>query len=159
MLYLLNVLIILTGLKSKPFRYNGVDYNNGELIEVLYKKVLGLVAKKDANTSWRIGDDIPELKRSVKSRGFTLTDEYLGDTKEEIVNTYIANVHSETFAYCVIDIDKRTLKAYVMNKEQFQTFLLRFGNMDKNSKTGKPKLRVKHETKELIKWLETNCKG
>lgn len=158
-LYTFALLITLTGLSCKPFRFNGKEYNRGELIEIVYKHVLGLIAKKDANTSWRAGDDIPEYKRSVKSKGFTLTDEYLGDTKEEIITTYMASVHSESFAYCIIDIEKGILEVYVMNKAQFATFLKLFASMDKNSKTGKPKLRVKNETNKLIDWLKMNCKG
>ena len=158
-IFTIQLVISLSGIAFKPYTLEGKNYNVGDMAEIVYKHCLGLTAQKDTHTSWRAGDDIPEYNRSVKARGFTLTDEYLGDSKEEIISAYMSNVHSSTFSYCVIDLEHRRLIVYTMNREQFRTFLEKFGTLDRVSGRGTKKIRVKHETKKMIQWLEENCRA
>ena len=157
-LYTFTMIVTLSNIPRLPYLYNGVAYSGGDIMEIVYKSVLGLIPKKDGNTPFDKGCDIPELNRSVKSKGFTLTDRYLGETKEQIINAYMEKVVATTFAYCMIDITTNTLRVYVMDKAQFKTFLMLFGTLERNSKNGNKKLRVKHETSKLIKWLEQNAR-
>lgn len=46
---------------------------------------------------------------------------------------------------------------YSMNKEEFETFLTEFSYLDKDSKTGKAKIRIKNDTKKMREWLQARA--
>lgn len=46
---------------------------------------------------------------------------------------------------------------YTMNKEEFETFLTEFSYLDKDSKTGKAKVRIKNDTKKMREWLQARA--
>lgn len=139
---------------GSKFIVNGKVYNRGEFLEIVYKDYLGLSAEKDSNTSFDMGDDIPEFQESVKSRGFSLTCVELGKNKEEIINAFMARVHSTKFTYLMFNEAENAIVGYSMNQKQFEMFLKMFGVLDRDSKSKKLKVRIKHETKKMIEWLQ-----
>ena len=79
---------VVLNAKYTRFAYNGKKYNRGDMLEMIYKSVLGYIPVKDDNGSWRDSADIPQLFCSVKSMGFSLCKEYLGETKPEIIDRF-----------------------------------------------------------------------
>ena len=129
--------------------------NRGELIEILVKVAHGFAPAKDGNGSWRTVDDIPELNASVKSECFSLTQEYLGDNVNDIVTTYLENVHAKTFLYVILDEETQTLAEYRMDAEMFGRFLRKFGKYRPSDK----KLRGSTDSQALRCWLKANAHG
>lgn len=43
---------------------------------------------------------------------------------------------------------------YEMSKERFASFVEAFGYIDRDSKTGKAKVRIKNDSKKMREWLE-----
>ena len=133
------------------FNFSG---NGGELVEVLAKSAQGFKPAKDANTSFRNGADIPEINASVKSKRFSLTDEYLGDDLPTCVDAYMSAVYATTFQYGILSDDMRTLTLYTMDAPTFKRFLLKFASFEKYSR----KVRGKINSAALIRWLEANTR-
>lgn len=46
---------------------------------------------------------------------------------------------------------------YEMSKEEFESFILEFSYLDRDSKSGKAKLRIKNDTKKMRAWLEAKA--
>lgn len=141
------------------FAYNGKKYNRGDILEMIYKSVLGYIPEKDSNGTWRDSADIPQLFCSVKSEGFSLCKEWLGDTKEQIIEKFFTGVYAKQFAYIIPDWKSLTITVYTMDRETFREFLEQFATLDYDSRKHTKKLRVKHETNKLKKWLEQNTRG
>lgn len=152
--YEIGVEIRKSGVKGVPYCVNGKNCNGGEAAEIAYKDALGLAAVKDANGAFDITDDIPELGASVKSKGFTLVNRKLGDTKDAILDAYFEAVHSTSFHYIRIDDTFEKLTAYIMNATEFRTFLQKFGKME----AGRNVIRVRNETAEVVRWLDRSAR-
>ena len=107
---------------------------------------------KHDNLRWNEGSDLPEQRMSVKSARFSLTagGQLSGTTLAEMLDDYFSRVHSTSFTYITNDY-----VAYQMNATEFREFLNRFAKMERDSKKngGKVKVRVPHETADLVAWL------
>lgn len=121
--------------------------NGGEFAEIIAKSVLGFEPKKDANTSYDVDSDIPEIKASVKSSKFTLVNKKLGDTFEESVDNYFATTHSTTWIYTIVIDNIATL--YIMNKVEFEQFLYTFTSLNERNV-----VRCKATSGKMIAWFE-----
>ena len=140
--------------KGAKYSLNGVKWmNGGEFAEVVTKSVLGYEARKDASTPYDKGSDIEELSASVKSSRFTLTTVKLGDTFNEVVESYFKTVHSTLWIYTVIIEDTATL--YYMDAEEFKSFLATFATFTTDRKV----IRGKETSPTMIKWLEERVEG
>lgn len=134
--------------KGAPYTIDGEHWmNNGEFSEILTKLVLGYELKKDANTRYDEGSDIPERNASVKASRFSLTSVYLGDTKEEIIKNYFKTVHSTEWIYTTII--ENIVKLYIMNAEEFKEFLENWTTVNERKV-----LRGKITSGKMIKWFE-----
>lgn len=133
--------------KGAHYLVNGKYLNNGEFMETVTKSVLGYEAKKDANTAYDKGSDIPELNTSVKSSRFTLTNCKLANTFEESIEIYFQNVHSTTWMYTILT--DNIVNIYTMNKEEFKTFLETFSSLNERGV-----IRGKATTAKMLTWLE-----
>ena len=125
--------------------------NNGEFAESVAKYHRGLDYLVNPATSYDNGSDIESLNASVKSSGASLARVY-GNTKDEILNTYFANVHSTLWIY-VSKVDDE-ITEYHMNAEEFKAFLEAWGEIAKESGTHLQKVRLKKESKKMMAWLE-----
>ena len=121
--------------------------NGGEFAEIITKSVLGFEPKKDANTSYDVDSDIPELNASVKSSRFTLVNMKLADTFEETINKYFETVHSTTWIYTVVIDNIATL--YIMDKVEFELFLYTFTALNERQV-----IRSKATSGKMIAWFE-----
>lgn len=123
--------------------------NGGEFAEIIAKSVLGFEPKKDANTSYDVNSDIPEIKASVKSSKFTLVNMQLADTFEETVDRYFKTAHSTTWIYTIVIENMATL--YIMNKTEFKRFLYTFTALNERNV-----VRCKATSGKMIAWFENN---
>ena len=133
--------------KGAHYLINEKYLNNGEFMEAVTKSVLGYEAKKDANTAYDKGSDIPELNASVKSSRFTLTNCKLANTFEKSIEIYFQNVHSTIWIYATII--ENMVNLYFMNKEEFKNFLETFSSLNERRV-----IRGKATTAKMLAWLE-----
>lgn len=122
--------------------------NSGEAVEILLKGALGLAAEKDANTSFDKGDDIPELRASVKSPKFTLTTVKLGADFETITDEYFKRTVSELVIWGYIAGEE--LVTYWMSMDEFKEYLNNWGYLDKHSGY----VRGKALSNKMLNWFE-----
>ena len=125
--------------------------NNGEFAESVAKFHRGLEYLVNPATSYDTGSDIEELNASVKSSGASLARVY-GNTMEQILDTYFANVHSTLWIYISVIDDEVT--EYHMNATEFREFLEEWGTLAKESGTRLTKVRLKKESAKMVRWLE-----
>lgn len=128
--------------------------NHGEFLESVAKFYRGFDYEINPATSYDTGDDIPQLKASVKSSNASLGCIY-GDTFEDILNTYFSKVYSKLWIF-INDIDNE-ITEYHMNASEFKEFLITFGQLGKDSKTKLNKIRIKKVSSKMLKWLDEKC--
>ena len=135
--------------KGAKYTLDGEHWlNNGEFAEVADKAVKGYDLNKDANTAYDMGSDIEETCTSVKSGKATLTSKVLGQNKEEVIETYFANVHSTNWDWVIVVDDMVII--YNMNAEEFREFLTEWATYDDNRKV----VRFKTTSSKMVRWLE-----
>ena len=116
--------------------------NNGQHAEQVYRyTVTGKITKAD-NLSHKAGADCGNVQ--IKSPRATVCEGTLNIAKylEEDAATI----------YALVTSDFTT--AYEMNRSEYIEFATEFKTIDCNSKTNAVKIRIKHESKRMIEWLE-----
>ena len=100
-----------------------------------------------------MGSDIPEYHMSVKSSGASLMSGRLctRDTKEGIIEEFVARSASSLFAYVVADFSV----AYVMTGAEFAKFCMAFSGLCRESQKngGLPKVKLHNESQKMRNWL------
>ena len=157
----------VTYTNAMPYIYNperrGAKYsmdggktykNHGEFCESIAKFHRGLDYLVNPATSYDNGSDIEEIKASVKSSNATLADVF-GNTFDNIANIYFNNVHSELFIF-VNDINDE-ITEYLMDKEEFRTFIYEWAVLAVDSGTHLTKIRLKKVSLKMLNWLEEKC--
>ena len=135
--------------KGAKYSTDGEHFmNGGEFAEIIAKAVLGYESRKDANTAFDKGSDIPEIEASVKSSKATLVNKKLADTFEGSIKEYFKATHSKIFIYVVIIDDTATL--YMMNANEFESFIKAFAGMNERGF-----IRFKGTSAKTIAWLES----
>lgn len=135
--------------KGAKYSLDGEHWlNNGEFAEVADKAVKGYDLNKDANTAYDMGSDIEQTSTSVKSGKATLTSKVLGESKEEVVKTYFANVHSTNWDWVIL-LDESVI-IYNMNAEEFKEFIEEWASYDAIRKV----IRFKTTSSKMVRWLE-----
>jgi hypothetical protein len=128
---------------------NGEHYmNHGEYAECLAKSVLGFEPKKDANTRFDKGEDIPELNASVKSWNCGLTDMKLADNKAEFLEKFWAMSNPTTTYIWAYDYGEM-VDIWFMDYKEFQAFTETFGSWDSYCQ----KIRFKTCNNKINEWL------
>ena len=125
--------------------------NAGELAESITKFHRGLDYLVNPKTSYDNGSDIESLNASVKSSGASLACLY-GNSFEQIIDTYFANVHSTLWIY-VVKVDEEIIE-YHMNAKEFREFLEGWAQIAVESNSHLLKVRFKKTSLKMIKWLE-----
>lgn len=130
------------------YSYNGRPLNRGQAIEVLIKEALGLDPVLDLTCFMR-GDDIPELKASVKSKGASLQIpawlEYPEDL-EGYLDQYMELDHAQRYIFG--DIDEDILTVYIMSPADFRSLMV-YNTYEAQDREGNYKLQIAR-TKSLI---------
>ncbi len=138
--------------KGAPYTVDGARWlNAGELIEIQVKSALGYEPRKDANTAFDAGSDIPELCASVKSSKSTLTSARIGDSFEAILRAYFARTASKLWIWAVQDKDALTI--YMMNRYEFEAFTRAFASVQCGV------IRYKYTSSKMIQWLDERATG
>jgi hypothetical protein len=132
------------------YTVNGHHYNVGQLLETVVKVEHGFNSEIPA-TSFDEASDIPELNASVKSSGFSLACVY-GESKESIIAEYFSRVKSTMWIY--VSMIDETIYEYRMNKTEFAEFLEQFGYLTKETGMNCYKVRGKHESIKMLRWLD-----
>ena len=134
--------------KGAKYTLDGERWMNaGEFAEIATKSVLGYKAVKEPNTDYTKASDIAEMRASIKSSKFTLTNMVLADTFEKSLNVYFESTHSKMFIYTVIIEDTVTL--YFMDAFEFRLFLETFSKLNERGV-----VRGKTTSGKMIQWLE-----
>lgn len=130
--------------------------NWGNHVEQALAYTLTGEMRKHDHVPFFADSDIPEFNMSVKSNGFTLASAKVnhGETFEEKLNDFVTRVHSDKFAYVTLE-----MVAYVMNLEEFVTFIRLFCYLDRESTKngGGKKIKCRAESKKMLAWLEARC--
>lgn len=104
----------------------------------------------DKDSDLTVGD----MRFSIKASGFSLISARLCKgcvTFDDIWNLYEHNVHSNLFVYITKDYI-----AYIMNLDEFKTFIYSFCYLDRESKKngGGIKIKCRAESKKMLRWFE-----
>lgn len=137
--------------KGAPYFFGNAYKNNGELLESIAKFHRGLDYLVNPATSYDEGSDIESLNASVKSSGASLASVY-GNTKEQIIDTYFANVHSTLWIY-MVKVDEQ-ITEYHMNADEFRDFLNNFATLATESGSHLLKVRFKKTSGKMLRWLD-----
>ena len=125
--------------------------NAGEWLESVAKFHRGLDYLVNPATSYDTGSDIESLNASVKSSNASLACLY-GQTFEQIVNTYFANVHSTLWIYMAAIDDE--IVEYHMDAAEFRLFLENFAGLAVESGSHLTKVRIKKTSGKMLHWLD-----
>lgn len=135
--------------KGAKYSFDGKHYMNaGEWKECLAKAARGYANRKDANTPYNVGSDIPELNASVKSGKASLTSMKLANTFEESVEVYFANVHSTLFIW--VEVIDETVVCYEMDANTFKQFIYKWSSLNERGV-----IRFKASSAKMIAYLES----
>lgn len=132
--------------------------NNGIACEHDFCAHMGINRTHHDHANYMAHSDVEtgDFNISVKSARFTLmagkvaTDNGL-TSFDEIVDFYFATTHSNMWAYVTKD-----RMVYMMNADEFQTFVYAFCGMERESTKngGGLKLKARMESKKMLRWLE-----
>lgn len=135
--------------KGAKYTFDSTHYMNaGEWKEAIAKAALGYMARKDGNTTYDKGSDIPELNASVKSSKASLTNMALADTFEASIRTYFANVHSNLFIW--VEVVDEEIILYMMTADEFESFIRKFSALNERGV-----IRFKASSAKLVSFLES----
>ena len=123
--------------------------NHGDFCEILAKHCLGFEPKKDANTRFDKGADIPELNASVKSYNGGLADMKLSDDPEIWLNRFWA-MSDETQIVIWVFEHGEEVDLWFMSHEEFKEFVKIATKWDNHDK----KYRFKTCSNKTNAWLE-----
>lgn len=136
--------------KGAKYTFDEVHYmNHGEYCECLAKYCLGYEPKKDTNTRFDKGEDIPELKASVKSTKCGLTDKKLADNRKDYMRKFWRMSPMDTIYIWVYE-NADIVNLWYMTRKEFQRFCRQFGSWDNYCK----KIRFTTCDNKVNKWLE-----
>ena len=138
--------------KNAKYTIDGVKWmNHGEFCEVLAKHCLGYEAKKDGNTAFNAGADIPELNASVKSIRCGLTDMKLGNDPEIWWERFWKMADETQIVIWVCEHDEE-VDLWFMSHEEFKEFCEKFAKWDDYCK----KYRINTCANKTNAWLEAH---
>lgn len=108
------------------------DYNNGERLE------------------WAVGYELTGQPSERNNRPGTAGGDVLGWQVKSPKASMVSGDNCEGYIFGFADADH----FYQMSITEFEDFLTEFSYLDKDSRTGKPKVRIKNDSKKMRKWLE-----
>ena len=125
--------------------------NHGQHCEQMFAYTITGEIRKHDSKRFDVDSDIPEIKCSVKSAGFTLSQRVNGETKEEQIADFFNRSVSKVYAYVTKDFQT----AVMMNKTEFEYFLREFCSMTTASQKcgGMKVLKMRCESKAVRAYL------
>lgn len=138
--------------KGAKYSINGGKswLNGGEFMEAVAKALHGLDPRKDANTRFDEGSDVPEFHASVKSSKASLTNMKLADSFEASLAAYFEQVASSEFWYVTTTDELATI--YKMNATKFEKFLRKFSKLNERGV-----IRIAATSSKMLAWLDANA--
>jgi len=137
--------------KGAKYTFDGKCWmNGGEFMEAVAKALHGLDPRKDANTRFDEGSDVPEYNASVKSSKASLTSMKLADDFDGSVRAYFEQVASSEFWYVTIADELVTI--YKMNATKFERFLRKFSKLNERGV-----IRIAATSSKMLAWLDANA--
>lgn len=129
-------------MKQFNFRLLNNYKNRGQDIEQSIRYTLTNTICKADNVAYDKGTDC--LNYQIKSARATVC-------KGLDLKAYLDRDQATAYIYGTLNG-----KAYEMNREEYENFVSEFGTVDRESSKngGKTKIRLKHETTAMLKWLE-----
>lgn len=128
-------------------------HNAGQQAEHAFKEVKRFAQVVALNARYDIASDVEQVALSIKSARFTLANGNLmqGETLEQMIDYYIKTTAAQRTAYITKDN-----RVFYMTHNELKAFLFQFGKLEKDSQMngGKVKVRMGHETKAVLAWLE-----
>ena len=138
--------------KGAPYIVNGRPCNYGNLCECIVSEWSGSGFGYDTKAvPFDAGSDIECRNASVKSSGASLACLY-GTDKDAIINEYFSRVHSTEWIY-VAELDGEWL-LYIMNADEFKSFLTEWAGLTKESDGKRFKVRFKKTSSKMLSWLD-----
>jgi hypothetical protein len=133
--------------------------NQGDAREWALAAALGVERGRHDSKDYRHAADIEVGTRriSVKSGALSLMSARFCEgetTLEGIVDVYERTTYANEHAYITEDY-----RVFLMNAMEFRAFLLMFGRVGRESTKngGGLKVKMSHETKKRVAWLEAQC--
>lgn len=120
--------------------------NNGQHAEQTVRfNLTGKIEKAD-NRPYTLGGDCLDIQ--IKSARATVC-------KGTDLSAYLALDGAKSYGYVTADFQSM----YIMDKAEYAEFAETFGTITRESKAngGSAKIRLKHESKELIEWLRARA--
>lgn len=115
-------------------------YNNGQHWEQFFRYVkTGKIVKAD-NVPHDKGTDLFDY--SIKSARATVC-------KGTDLKAYLDNDTAKEFVYIT-----KTKIAYIMSRKEYEIFVSVFQTLDRDSEKHEPIIRLKHESQQMLRWLE-----
>lgn len=115
--------------------------NNGQHLEQVARfNLTGKIEKADNKPFWLDSDC---LDIQIKSARATVCNSLN-------IEEHLKRDKAKRYGY--ITKDGQTL--YIMDKQEYKIFLNEFKTIDHDSKTKQAKIRLKHESKALLQWLQ-----
>ena len=138
--------------KGAMFTMDGAHWmNGGELKEAVAKAVHGLDPRKDANTRFDAGSDVPEYHASVKSSKASLTNCKLADSFDASVTAYFESVASSEFWW--VELHDENAIIYKMSAGIFEKFIRKFAKLNERKV-----IRFAATSAKMLAWLDTNAR-
>ena len=132
--------------------------NRGETIESIAKFHRGIFTESNPNTAWNEGSDIPAEHLEIKSNEGNLGRGISGITASEKIKNYFKEIQKDKkWAYITWDENTQIVTEYHMNKSEFGEFVRRFTRVHNMSNHKEVCIRLKKESKIMIRWFESKC--
>lgn len=136
---------------NAKYSFDGVHFMNaGQFLQIQLTASLYNRIEKPDNRNFSEDSDIPELCESVKSSKATLVNTFLGNDMETHLRNFFEQVASKQFSWLVL-LDE-TIVRYVMDKNEFETFVRNWSKFDESRKV----IRFKTTSTKMVQWLESN---
>lgn len=133
--------------------------NRGQYLEFCFRVSMG-VSPKDAradNIAAKNGCDFSDI--SIKSARFSLSCNTQAAGIENLLRECMKIDRAKKYAY-ITDGNgtMNTIRVYEMNPATFETFVLTFAKVEResNKNGGKNKIRFPRENEKILQWLDKN---
>lgn len=132
---------------------NGVTWcNGGQFKATAFIYGLGFGFRGLDNVDFDKGNDFPEWECSLKSGRATLCHS-LADTMEETTEKFFAKSVAKSYGWLVQE--EETIACYLMNVEEFATFVKRFGTWEE----GRNVIRFPEHSNKMVRWFNKRIEG
>ena len=108
---------------------------------------------KGQQVEWKVGYELTGTPAKANNRKGSEDGDVNGWQVKSPKASLIENDNCEGYIFGFADTDY----FYMMTIEEFEEFATEFSYLDRDSKTGKAKLRIKNDTKKMREWLQAKA--